>query len=93
MRQRERLVIHKKHGVSLTTEIIDDDADFAQRARELREVVPLGMGPVQARSLAVECNGWCATVGLDFDNPRLPGGWVSNDAGDFCPSCLVTSPN
>ena len=86
MRQRERLAIHKQHGVSMTTEIIDDDADFEQRARELKATVP-DIGPVEARFLAVACNGCEAVASLDFDDPRLPDGWVACDAGDFCPGC------
>ncbi len=87
MRQRERLVISKQHGVSMTTELIDDDADFAQRARELKATVPQDMEPVEARFLAVTCNGCDATASLDFDDPQLPSGWVACDAGDFCPKC------
>ena len=86
MRQRERLVIHKQHGVSMTTELIDDDADFAQRIRELKDTVP-DIGPIEARFLAVSCNGCEAVASLDFDDPRLPSGWVACDAGDFCPAC------
>jgi ribosomal protein S27E len=86
MRQRERLVIHKQHGVSLTAETIDDDADFAQRARELRDTLP-DIGPVEARFLGVRCNGCDDTAPLDFDDPQLPPGWVACDAGDFCPGC------
>ena len=87
MRQRERLVIHKQHGVSLTTELIDDDASFAQRARELKDTVLPGIGPVDARFLAVACNGCEAVASLDFDQPRLPDGWVACAAGDLCPRC------
>ena len=92
MRQRERLVIHKQHGISMTTEIIDDEADFAQRARELRDTVQV-IGPVEARFLTVMCNGCGTRASVDFDNPRLPGGWISDDAGDFCPRCVTPSPN
>ena len=87
MRQRDRLVIHKQHGVSLTTETIDDDAGFAQRARELKDTVLQDIGPVEARILAVTCNGCDATASLDFDNPQLPAGWITNEAGELCPAC------
>ena len=86
MRERQRLVLSKQHGASMTTELIDDNADFAQRARELKDTVP-DIGPVEARILAVSCNGCEAVATLDFDDPRLPAGWVSCDAGDFCPEC------
>lgn len=92
MRQRERLVIHKEHGVSMTTEIIDDDADFAQRARELKATLP-DTGPAGAGAAAVICNGCGTSASVDFDNPRLPGGWVSCAEGDFCPRCLGGAPN
>ena len=85
MRQRERLVLSKQHGVSMTTEVIDDDADFAQRARELKATVPQDVEG--DRFLAVACNGCDATASLDFDDPQLPSGWVACDAGDFCPKC------
>jgi hypothetical protein len=87
MRQRQRLVISMRRGVSVTTETIEDDASFAQRIRELKDSLPPGMGPVEARFLTVTCNGCEAVASLDFDDPRLPSGWVACDAGDFCPKC------
>jgi ribosomal protein S27E len=87
MRQRERLVIHKQHGVSLTTETIDDAASFAQRARELKATVPQDMEPIEARFLAVRCDGCGTSASVDFDDPRLPDGWAACGAGDFCPGC------
>lgn len=85
MRQRERLVIHKQHGVSMTTEVIDDDASFAQRARELKDTVPQDVEGV--RFLAVACNGCEAVASLDLDDPQLPSGWITNEAGELCPAC------
>jgi hypothetical protein len=87
MRERQRLVLSKQHGASLSAEIIDDDADFAQRVRELKASAP-DIGPVDVRLLSVTCNGCGASASLDYDQPRLPDGWVTSDAGEFCPGCL-----
>jgi hypothetical protein len=93
MRQRERLVINRQTGErTMTTEVIDDNAGFAQRIRELKDSMP-DIGPVEARFLGVTCNGCGTTVSVDFDEPRLPGGWVSCDEGDFCPNCQTIPPN
>lgn len=61
-------------------------------ARELKATVPQDMQPVEARLLTIACNGCDARVSLDFDDPQLPYGWVSCDAGDFCPACRTTLP-
>lgn len=89
MRQRQSLKIDRQTGdATLTTETLDDDADFAARIRELKESVP-DTGPVEARFLALTCNGCGAVAELDFDNPELPPGWASCADGDFCPACQV----
>jgi hypothetical protein len=88
MRQRQHLVISMRRGISLTTETIEDDASFAQRIRELKDSLP-GIGPVEARFLTVTCNGCEVVASLDFDRPRLPDGWITRDAGEFCPNCAT----
>jgi hypothetical protein len=87
MRERQRLMVSRQHGVTAHTEIIDDDAGFAQRARELKDCVPPGFGPVTGRFIAVTCNGCGASERLDFDQPQLPGNWITRDSGEFCPAC------
>lgn len=76
--------------MTASTEIVDGDADFAQRARELKDSIP-DIGPVEARYSGVVCDGCGKSVTLDFDEPRLPDGWAACDAGDFCPRCQSLS--
>jgi hypothetical protein len=91
MRERQRLTVSRATGASeMTTEIIDDNAGFGQRIRELRESVP-DMGPDAAGFLALACDSCGAKVRLAFDDPRLPDGWVACEAGDFCPRCQALS--
>lgn len=91
MRERRSLKIDTKSGdVTVTTEALDDDVSFAQRIAELKDSVP-DIGPVDARFLALACNGCEATAPLDFNSPRLPDGWVACEAGDFCPRCQALS--
>lgn len=91
MRERQRLIINRQTGaVTVDTEIVDDDADVAQRIRELAASVP-DIGHIESRTLAVECDGCGAVAGMDVDKPRMPGGWVSCDAGEFCPRCHALS--
>jgi hypothetical protein len=87
MRERQHLVISRKSGdVSVTTVAVGDDADFAQRCRELKGSVP-DIGAVRARLLTAVCDGCGARSALDFDHPELPGGWAATGVGDFCPGC------
>ncbi len=91
MRERQRLMINRETGDGeMITEVIDDNAGFGQRIRELKDSVP-DMGPNPARFLLLSCNGCPATANLDFDDPRLPDGWVACEAGDFCPRCQALS--
>jgi hypothetical protein len=92
VRERVSRRIDRRTGaVETVTEMISDDAGFGQRSAELKASVPAGMGPVEAAFLAVSCNGCSATEQLDYDNPRLPDGWVSDEAGEFCPECVTAS--
>lgn len=87
MRQRQQLVISRQTGdATLTTVAVDDDTDFTQRARELKESLP-DIGPAQARLATAVCDGCGTRRALDFDNPELPHGWAATEAGDFCPRC------
>ena len=87
MRGRQHLVIDRQTGdATLTTEVIDDDADFATRIAELKASVP-EPGPGDVSFATAVCNGCGATAGIDFGNPRMPDGWASCDDGDFCPRC------
>lgn len=80
-------MINRETGSSeMSTEIIDDDADFGQRAQDLKDSLP-DLGPDAARVLTLVCNGCGAAPRLDFDEPRLPDGWAASDAGEFCPRC------
>jgi hypothetical protein len=91
MRERRRVAIDRHTGaVSGHVEIIDDQAGFAQRVRELKESLP-DIGLADARAARIVCNGCGAAASLDFDDPRLPRGWVSCDTGDFCPGCQSLS--
>lgn len=71
---------------SVTTELVDDDADFAQRAAELKALLP-EPGPGSLRFAAASCDGCGTRAALDFDSPRLPPGWASCGDGDYCPRC------
>lgn len=83
-------MVNRVTGASVMTTEIIDAADFAQRIRELKASVP-DMGPGAVRFLALACNGCGNTASVDFDDPRLPGGWVACEAGDFCPGCQSLS--
>jgi hypothetical protein len=87
MRQRQSLKISRQSGTAtVRTEVLTDDPGFARRIQELKDSLP-DIGPVEARFAAAVCNGCGARVALDFDDPRLPGGWAVTEAGDFCPGC------
>lgn len=87
MRERQQLIVDRNTGdATMTTEVIDDNAGFAERIAGLKDSVP-DIGPVEARFLTTVCDGCGTTASLDFDDPRLPGGWASCEAGDFCPHC------
>jgi hypothetical protein len=87
MRQRQSLKVDRKSGAAtVTTETLDDDVSFSQRIAELKASVP-DIGPVEARFLALACNGCGTTAAVDFESPRLPDGWTATEAGDFCPGC------
>lgn len=87
MRERQVAVVSRQGDAVVTTEILPD-ASFEQRCRELRGTVP-DIGPVQARVLSVSCNRCGARAELNLDRPQLPPGWITNDEGEFCPSCLT----
>lgn len=87
MRERQTLRADRKTGdVTVSSELVDDDAGFDQRIAELKASVP-DIGPVEARSLRTVCDGCEAVAELDFENPRLRDGWAATEAGDFCPGC------
>lgn len=87
MRHRQQLAISRQTGdATLTTVAIDDDADFAQRIRELKESLP-DIGPTDAKFATAACDGCGTRAALDFEDPKLPRGWVAAEAGDFCPVC------
>jgi len=88
MRQRETLKISRESGDAVaTTEVLDDDAGFAQRITGLKDSVPDDIDPVEARYLGVRCDGCGTAAELDFDDPRYPDGWAEREDGDFCPAC------
>jgi hypothetical protein len=90
MRERQQLVIDRRTGgATVTTEIVPD-AGFAERIAGLKASVP-DIGPVEARSLTVLCDGCGARAGVDFDSPELPPGWAACEAGDLCPRCQSLS--
>jgi hypothetical protein len=64
------------------------DADWAQRAAGLKASLP-DLPDVQERLARVLCDGGGCDVfaDIDFDDPVLPRGWISDDSGDFCPTC------
>jgi hypothetical protein len=87
MRRRQQLVIDKRTSdVTLTAEVIDDDAGFGQRVAELQASVP-DSGPGAVRTLTALCDGSGATAELDPGNPQMPDGWAECEDGDFCPAC------
>jgi hypothetical protein len=91
MRERQCLVISRENGGACTTEILPD-ADWDQRARELKASVP-DIGAIEARLFAVRCDGCGRAAELDFDDPHLPGGWASGEDGEFCPACARGESN
>jgi hypothetical protein len=87
MRGRQHTFIDRQTGdISVTTEVIDDDADFEQRIAELKASMP-ELQPGDVCFAMATCNGCGATAEVDYDNPRLPDGWAATEAGDFCPRC------
>jgi hypothetical protein len=87
MRGRQQLKISRRTGDAvMTTEVIDDDADFGQRIAELKASVPESQ-PGDICFAMATCNGCGATAGVDYENPRMPDGWASCKDGDFCPRC------
>ena len=86
MREREHLVINRETGGAVYATKTLPDADWDQRARELKASVP-DAGTVAAGFFTVACNGCGRTVELDFDNPQLPSEWISREDGEFCPAC------
>lgn len=89
MRERSRLVINRETGrvESHGTELILDDAGFAQRFADLKASTEADMPGSLARIAAVMCDGCGATVEVDYKNPELPKGWTAQERGDFCARC------
>jgi hypothetical protein len=87
VRERQRLVVSRQTGAAVYATEVLPDADWDQRVRELKDSVPPPAGGAEARFLTVACNGCGRAAALDFDHPQLPGGWVSREAGEFCPAC------
>lgn len=87
MRELQRVAIDLHTGdVALTSEIIEEDAGFAERFRQLKETVPEAT-PESVRTASVRCDGCDDVVEVDFDKPELPPGWTATAEGDFCPRC------
>jgi hypothetical protein len=87
MRERQHLVIDRATGdATLTTELVDDDADARQRMAELKAALPEPQ-PGDTCLACVLCDGCGARAEVDFGNPRMPDGWASTEDGDFCPRC------
>jgi hypothetical protein len=89
-RERQHLVIDRHTGAATVTTEVIDNAGFAERVAGLKGSVP-DLGPVEAASLTVACDGCGTRAVLDFEDPRLPGGWASCEAGDFCQGCQSLS--
>lgn len=66
-------------------EMVPGDADVQQRFAKLRASLPAGLDGERVATIA--CDGCTASAKVDYDNPRLPGGWIATPAGDFCPAC------
>ena len=86
MRKRQSLKITRDR-VSVTTEVIDDDASYAQRIAELMASVPSDGGPVLGEFLWATCDGCGATASVDVGDPQYPVGWAEREDGDYCPAC------
>ena len=86
-RVRRRVTVDRVTGAVDVTEEVLPAAEFTQRAAELKASLP-NIGPVEARTSVLVCDGCGARTELDFDDPQYPGGWRELPGGDFCPDCL-----
>jgi hypothetical protein len=84
---RDLVVIDRKTG-DTTRHMVElpPGASFEERIAGMKAMVPPDLGPGR-RICGVKCDGCGAAVNLDYDNPRLPGGWAEREDGDFCPNC------
>lgn len=86
MRQRDVIVVDRATGGFVRTVEVLPDASLAERIAELKAVVPPDLGPGR-RICGVRCDGCDIAVRVDYDNPRLPVGWVTREGEEFCPTC------
>jgi hypothetical protein len=86
-RVRQQLWMSRTDGSArYGAELIEDDATFAERMAGLKASLP-DIGPVEARSIALTCDGCGTMAELGWDDPRLPDGWTERPDGDYCPDC------
>jgi hypothetical protein len=90
-RVRKQAVISLATGdVTYRTEVLPA-AGFADRTAGLKASLP-DIGPVEARSAVLVCDGCGVRAELDFDVPVFPDGWRERPDGDFCPACAEVHP-
>ena len=86
MRARQVVRIDRATGGSAGyVELVPGEAGIAQRFAELRASLPADVDG--ERFAWISCDGCPARAGVDPEDPRLPGGWVTIPGGDFCPAC------
>jgi hypothetical protein len=84
--KRTHVQVDYASGTALgESKIVDDGETIEERFASLKaEVEERAPGP-GIHMLSVRCDG-CGIV-EDVDEPKLPSGWISNERGEFCPSC------